>query len=557
MANGPAVSGVELWRHLEQIASTVRLSGTPGEAAAFDYAERELRGFGYDVRRYEAEALIGYPQRSRLELLSPERDEIACNGYALTLVTVEEGVIGELIHVGSSLSTSYDGYHARGKIVVVDGVAIEDAALAAARAGAIGQIFVNPDHIHEMCISPVWGTPTPETAHLLPSVPAVAVDRRDGERLKMLMAREPVTVRLSTQPYRAWTAIPTLTADLPGQASDEFVLFSGHIDSWHHGAMDNGTANATQLEVGRLLAERRSELKRGVRIAFWSGHSHGRYAGSTWYADHFWQELHERCVCHVNVDSVGARGATILDGTSSMASTYPFAAEVLRRQVGVDLKYHRKGRSSDQSFWGHGVPAMFGALSLRPGAGEDAAVAEIFGGVSLGWWWHTTEDLIDKIDPEFLVRDAAIYAETLSRLCGEERLPFQPAAEAEEIANALHHYHNAAGGALDLARTAEMARDAAGAIRGAALDRRGAVEANGLAMALCRELIPVNYTKHGPFHHDLAVETKPVPGLAPAIQLAALDRNGDDWHFLLAVLVRERNRVEHALLRAQRLVEAK
>ena len=44
-------------------------------------------------------------------------------------------------------------------------------------------------------------------------------------------------------------------------------------------------------------------------MAFWSGHSHGRYASSAWYADTFWHDLHERCVCHVNIDSVGAKGA--------------------------------------------------------------------------------------------------------------------------------------------------------------------------------------------------------------------------------------------------------
>ena len=86
-------------------------------------------------------------------------------------------------------------------------------------------------------------------------------------------------------------------------------MFNGHVDSWHYGAMDNGTANATQLEVARLLAEHRDELYRGVRMAFWSGHSHGRYASSAWYADAFWHDLHERCACNVNIDSVGGKGA--------------------------------------------------------------------------------------------------------------------------------------------------------------------------------------------------------------------------------------------------------
>jgi N-acetylated-alpha-linked acidic dipeptidase len=227
---------------------------------------------------------------------------------------------------------------------------------------------------------------------------------------------------------------------------------------------------------------------------------------------------------------------------------------VLKETVGAELHYHRKGRSSDQSFWGHGIPAMFGALSLRPGGGEDAAVAEIFGGESLGWWWHTTEDLIDKIDRDFLLRDAGVYAETLWQLCTDERLQFDPAAEADEIASAATHYQEASGGSLDLSSTSELARELSALIRIAGIDRLPAGRANDVISALCSTLIPVNYTKNGPFHHDLAVETKPVPGLMQAATLPTLDRSGDDWHFLHASLVRERNRVEHALRSAMRQV---
>lgn len=60
--------------------------------------------------------------------------------------------------------------------------------------------------------------------------------------------------------------------------------------------MDNGGANATMLEAARLLAERHHEWQRGLRICFWSGHSHGRYSGSAWYADEYWDELDKRCI---------------------------------------------------------------------------------------------------------------------------------------------------------------------------------------------------------------------------------------------------------------------
>jgi Zn-dependent M28 family amino/carboxypeptidase len=369
-----------------------------------------------------------------------------------------------------------------------------------------------------------------------------------------------VIVKLVTEPFREWTKIPTLTAELPGAAESDFVLFSGHVDSWHYGAMDNGTANATQLEVARLLAERKDSLHRGVRLTFWSGHSHGRYASSAWYADTYWHDLHERCVCHVNIDSVGAKGATILDEVATMAETYGFGRDVLRDTLGVELEYRRMSRSSDQSFWGHGIPSLFAALSeqAKDDSATGVAMAQLLGGGGksggLGWWWHTTEDTLDKIDPGFFVRDAGAYAEALLRLTTLDRLPFDPAAGAEEIADAVAGYHAKAGGAIDLSGTEALARETAAAIRGANLDARSAADANAARMRIIKTLIPVNYTEAGPFGHDLALGGRPVHGLSDAPRLAALQSGTDDFFFLRTKLVRERNRVEHALKSALNLL---
>ena len=556
-----AVSGSEIDRHLRAIAAVVRLSGTPEEAAAFDYIESQLRSFGYDVARHESDALIGYPRRASLDVLDQEPGRIAANGYSLSPATDPDGVVADLVFVGSGLDTDDRGNDARGKIVLSDGLAMPAKGVAAERAGAVGQIHINDEHVHEMCLSPVWGTPVPGTAGLLPTVPAVGVTRADGDRLKQALARGPVRVRLTTEPFRAWVKIPTLTGDLPGTAEDTFVLFSGHVDSWHLGAMDNGTANATQLEVARLLAERRSSLRRGVRLAFWSGHSHGRYAGSAWYADAFWHDLHERCVCHVNVDSVGAVGASVLEEAATMAETYGFGQEVLTEAAGVDLDYKRISRSSDQSFWGHGVPSLFASLSEQPrdDSATGAALAQLLGagtrGGGLGWWWHTREDTLDKIDQANLVRDAGVYAETLWQLCTRERLPFDYAAVAEEIADALRRYGDLATGTFDLSGAEALARRLADEVRALALERHDPTPGNALLMELGRLLIPVNYTRSGPFEQDLALGVEPLPGLSDAARLAALGPGSDEARYLGTALARERNRVEHALRSALRRVD--
>lgn len=556
------VSGSELERHLAGITNVVRLSGTPEEAQAFDYIEAELRSFGFEVTRYESDALIGYPGTSSLEILGPDGGAVPCNGYSLSPSTGPEGVTAELVYVGAGNAADFAGVDARGKIVLTDGLATPGKGLAAARAGAVGHIHDNGAHIHEMCISPIWGTPLPETAHLLPSVPAIAITGADAEGLKQRLRQGPVRLHFVTEPFRSWVKLPTLVADLPGREEDRFVLFSGHVDSWHYGVMDNGTANATQVEVGRLLAERREQLRRGIRLAFWSGHSHGRYAGSTWYADTFWQNLHDRCACHVNVDSVGAVGATIMSDAPSMAETYAFGKAILAETIGEELDYRRISRSSDQSFWGHGIPTLFAALSEQPRDDSEtgAALAQLLGGGGkgggLGWWWHTTGDTADKIDPDNFKRDAGVYAETLWRLCTDERLPIDPAAGADEIAAAAARLDEAAGSAFDLSGTAALATELAAAIRAVNLAELPAEQANQLTVDLNRLLIPVNYTRSGPFDHDLALRADALPGLAVASELASLTPADDRYHFIVTQLLRERNRVEAALRAATKLVRA-
>ena len=86
-----AVSAHELFRHLRAVSAEARLSGTPEEAQAFDYIEEQLRGFGYDVNRYESDALIGYPGTSSLEVMGTDGDAIPCNGYSLSPSTGADG----------------------------------------------------------------------------------------------------------------------------------------------------------------------------------------------------------------------------------------------------------------------------------------------------------------------------------------------------------------------------------------------------------------------------------------------------------------------------------
>ena len=555
-----AVSSEALMDSTTTLAQWVRLSGSEEEARAFDWVAETCRGYGMRVERHAAEVLVSWPGKATLELLGPQGRTFPCITHAFARPTPAGGITGELIE-GSA-----DADAQRGKIVISDGLANPIKTLAAQEAGVLAQININDDFVHEMIISPVWGSPTPQTAPLLPHLVSISINAADGAELRRLVATGAVRARIVTEVDTRWRTIPILTAEIGGR-EDRYVLFSGHIDSWHYGAMDNGTANATMLEVGRLLSARQGELRRGLRLAFWSGHSHARYAGSAWYADHFWPDLNERCVAHVNVDSVGGIGATILSEANAMAETVGFGGGAIREIAGQELDYKRFGRAGDQSFNGIGIPALFMSLSGQPASGGavEEQMARLLGGGGgksggLGWWWHTTEDTLDKIDPAFVVRDATIYALTLWRLCTLPLLPFDYAAAVAEMRGVLGELAAVAGDRFDLAAVlAEAEALGAAAARfadtaAAATDEAAIARHNAALMALGRILTPINYTVAGAYEHDLALGAAPLPALQPLRQLATLDPASDEAHYLDTQLVRARNRIWHAFRVARQAV---
>ncbi len=537
------VSLDNLTRYNAEIAKGVRLSGSADEAEAFAFLAAQCRSYGMEVEQYAIDAYVSLPGAAALTVVSPEQHALTCITHSFSLATGPGGLTAPLIYVGKGAAADYAGKDVRGAVVMADGLAMPAVAHAAHRAGAAGMICVNPEGLHEMIISPVWGTPTPETAPDLPQLVAVSIRKDDGDALKALVARGPVTVRLQTEVETGWRPIPTLTAEIRGE-EDRFVLLSGHVDSWHYGAMDNASANATMLEIGRIFSRHKSELRRGLRLAFWSGHSHARYGASAWYADNFFADLYDHCVCHVNAESTGGMGATNLAGAGCMAETWQFAAGPIRDVAGQELTYRRLPRNGDQSFEGVGIPSALAGLASQPEGG-------------LGWWWHTPDDTLDKIDGPNFVRDTQVYLLACWRLCTLPVLPFDYTETANELRDRLHMLQESANGRFDLTPliTALDALHADAERLNAVAKGGGDPEAvNAAIMAVGRALIPINYTKAGPFEIDLALENPILPGLAPVAQLAELDPASNDAGFLRTKLVRERNRVHHALATARRAI---
>jgi hypothetical protein len=561
-----AVSPERLMTDTGAIARWTRLSGTQEERESFDYVEDVLRDLGLQTTRHAGWAYISLPEGAEL---SVEGVEVPAITHSMVPQTPEGGLELPLVYVGQGTPEDYAAKDVRSKAVLAEGIAIPGKAQAAEDAGAAVCIFANADeHVHEMIVSTVWGSPTSETRDELPRIPVASVNVAGGEMLREALGEnDSPTVRLRTRVCTRWTEIPTLTVQVDGAEEPErFVLLSGHIDSWHHGAMDNGSANALMLETLRVLLSHRKTFRRSLRVAFWSGHSHGRYAGSTWYADNFWEDLHDNCVLHLNADSTGGRGATVVTEGQAMAETRGVAVDVVRALTGEEFNGSRFGRSGDQSFMSLGVPSLFMFVSEQPPGQDESAgdVAELLGGPGakgggVGWWWHTTEDTVDKIDPDLLVRDTRIFAAATYRFLSGAVLPLDVRASAQELLAHFEGWQDRAQGRFDLSATVSRARgvaDLAGDLQ-TRLEAAGdeTEVARGFNEAVRRAesgLVRLNYVESDLYGQDPALGQPPVPLLLPIDDLLLSEPGSDADHENATLLVRRRNRILHELSEVER-----
>lgn len=550
-----AVDASAMMRHLEVFAQRVKLSGTKEELSSFEYLRKELDIYGLRTELLLHDAYISLPGKALIAIGNETPD---CITHSFSRPTGPQGLRAKVVYAGHGTAEDFAKINAMGKIALLENIANPAASLRASQAGAIGQIHISPlRHLYEMCISPVWGSPTPQQLDLLPKTVVTSVRNADGEALKArVLAGETVEATLYAEVDTGWRKTPILEANLDAPGTDgSFVMFSGHHDTWYYGVMDNGSANATMLEVARLFAARRRDLKRSLRLCFWSGHSHGRYSGSSWYADARFRELGEKCVAHVNIDSVGAKGNTVLTDALSSNELFAVGAEAVKQRGGQELEGLRMSRAGDQSFWGIGIPSLFMAMGEQPaGTGDNVMGAAISGGgirkgAGFGWWWHTPDDTLDKMDPGLLTRDTRIYAHALARLLTDDVLPLDVGRQAAAVGKELSRLADRLAGKLDMAPLilgADTLRAAADRIRTGAGNRPSAA-INQALVAATRALVPIDYTSGDRFKPDPALKQGPYPVLDPVRALAATPSDSDDFRFARVAAQRALNRVAMAI----------
>jgi len=567
------------WKLVEHFSRLRRDSGTEGEREAAHYITGQLGSLGIPFHVYEPELYLSVPQWAKLRIVSPMALEIRCKTPSFSCSSDGEIVEGNLIYIPTETGKTTDylfdegmrsiTQDVEGKIVLTEGVFAPQKAWEIETRGAIGQIHINPGSlIHEANISTIWGTPTLENMNRIPKTSIVSVNQPDGQRLIDLCKTGQPRVALQTKLSVGWAKCPLPVAEITGRTEPEkFILIHGHYDAWHYGVGDNATGNATCLELARVLHAFKDRLFRSVKIAWWPGHSTGRYGGSTWFADQFAIDLFENCIAQINIDSPGCRWADEYDGVMWMVEVDDFCKEGIHAVTKKTARGIRPMRAGDYSFNHIGITSMYMLMSTIPEAvKKEKGFYTVGGCAGNSWAWHTENDTLEVADPQVLVRDIRVYLASIFRILNAHIFPFDFAQWAEVSTKVLNDYASKAGDLLDMSPVLEECRALHRALSlfYSELERaylQGErrpdrfTKTNQCLLELGRILIPISYTKAERYSQDPAIPIPPFPDLEPAQHAARFSQETDEYRFLKTQLVRGKNKVMDALRRARRQVE--
>ena len=571
-----AVSAANVKAHVEHITTEIpsRLAGSANGKRMAEYSAAALGKAGVSARVHELPGLVSFPEQGELRVLSPVELVIEANTLGHSLPTLSDGLSGELMDVASGAFGEYAGRDATGKITLSElsyHPARHEKQRISALMGATGCVMMNWGHPENTAVpfgsvKPVWGNPTPETLQTeMARLPCIGIARTAGLKLREMLKTGPVRIWMRANVENAWRPVQITVGEIAGR-SEDFVVVGGHQDSWPGPqATDNAAGNACILELARVFQQHRDKLRRGLVAGFWTGHETGTMIGSSWFVDRNWDRLREHAVAYLQIDQPACAGTTRWSAASNV-ELKRFHQGVEKRLLGNrPFAWRRAVKNGDASFFGLGVPMLAAQGAFSEEELKKTALA------NLGWWHHSIENTIDKLDFEFMADHLRLYAAYLWDLCTAVVLPFEYVSVADAFIERLDELKAGAegiglAGASDAARDFKASAEKLEAVAGdwrqryaaaKTADEAPAERLNACMKRLSRALVPLASTSKGAYGHDpygYTPQGSMIPTLYDVPRYAKLGDGEERW-MLETQLVRDRNRIADALGDCRRLID--
>lgn len=388
-----------------------RFAGSAGDAAAVDWAVRNLERLGFrNVRRMDVSVPHWVRGRAEVSIVEPFPQSLVGVALGGSVGTEEGGLSAQVIQVRDleELET-LDPSAVAGRIVYFSqrmertrdasgyGRAVLVRTRGPAAAAAKGAVAV---------VIRTVGTSNNRIAHTgatsyvdsVPRIPAVAISNPDADLLEnQLASGRPVRLALELTsrelpPARSANVI----AEIPGtDRADEIVLLGAHLDSWDitPGALDDASGVAIVTAAARLIADMEPKPRRTIRVVLFANEEFG-LSGARAYAAQGPQEV-GRHVLAMEAD-LGAGPVWMLESRVA-PEMLPLVRQIhsIVEPLGVALGGNEASGGADV-----GPLRDLGVSILSPQL-DATQYFDVH---------HTTNDTLDKVNPEHLSQSVAVFA---------------------------------------------------------------------------------------------------------------------------------------------------
>ena len=390
-----------------------RLAGSEADQRARDWAVAKFRALGYDkvyteavtypkwVRRSEHAAIVApFPQPLVVTALgySPGTPAGGLSAQVVKFDSLDAlkaadpaSVKGRIVYVGYRMQRAKDGHgYGMGSAVRTAGPVI------AAGKGAAGYLLrsAGTDAHERIAHTGVTGFRDPSKA-----IPAAALSNPDADQLERALAYgKPVTVKLDLDcgldgEYTGANVIGEITG---GKHPEQVVAIGGHLDSWDlgTGAIDDGAGVAIAMAAGKLIGDLPQRPDRTIRVIAFANEEMGLW-GSRAYADKHAGEVGQ---FQLGTDSDFGAGPVWRMSASVKPDARAAMAQIAKVLAPLGVAYDAKRPGGGGSDLSQMHAKGMAALSLT----QD--------GTKYFDWHHTANDTLDKVDPQELAQNVAVYA---------------------------------------------------------------------------------------------------------------------------------------------------
>ncbi len=566
------LSADRAWQTIETIVHQFpsRLAGSDSAWNAAGFMHDQLRASGVTAELMEYPGLVSFPGRAQLEIVSPKQRTIPATILAHSAPTGPEWVEADLVDVNTGSWERCEAAGIAGRVTLSElsyAPPRQEKARIMSHMGAAGAIMLNWGYDDSTLlpygsVKPAWGNPDRLTMRTeMPTIPCLGVSRADGLALRALCERGTVRLRLRAECSDEWRTLRQAIGRIGD--GDDLVILGGHMDAWYgQSATDNAAGNACFIELARAFQRYAGELRRRLVIGFWVGHETGTMIGSSTFVDRNWEDLRDNAVGYVQIDQPALFGTTLWESRGDV-ELRDYHTAIERRLLGeMPLEWGRLTKIGDTSFFGVGIPSIASRTAFTK------AEIRAMGMGNLGWWHHTDENTMERLDRELLGTHLRVYAAYLWGLLTLPILPARFTPTVRQMTDRLDTLlDEPAAASIDLAGASRVAAEALRAVQrlDAAADARSgevpnevATTLNAALKGLSRVLIPLGGTVVGRYGHDpygLSAQATVLPGLYDLPRVSTLPPTSDERYLLLTELVRQRNRLADGMQQARDLAD--